>query len=171
MKTSFVLVRSKILVARCSSIILVLVLHLTWHSFRRQIHMNRSKPWYLLLVVGFVMFAFTSNGQNKTVAQVKLVLEVGNANELSKFLNDKVDLNINGKEGTYSHSQAEGVLKNYFKENPPKSFQINHEGASENGLIYAIGEYKTADNSFRVWLRLKKVNDQFKIHEMSFVEE
>ncbi len=133
--------------------------------------MNLIKPIYSLLVAWFVFFAFTSNAQNETVEQVKLVLEVGNANELSNYLNDKVDLNINGSEGTYSHSQAEGVLKNYFKENPPKSFQINHEGASENGLIYAIGEYKTADSSFRVWLRLKKVNDQFKIHEMSFVKE
>ena len=133
--------------------------------------MNLSKPVYSLLVAWLVLFAFTSNAQNETVAQVKLVLEVGNANELSKFLNDKVDLNIDGTEGTYSHSQAEGVLKNYFKENPPESFQVNHEGASENGLIYAIGEYKTVDNSFRVWIRLKDVNDQFKIHEMSFVKE
>lgn len=133
--------------------------------------MNLSNPLYFLLFAWFVLFSFTGNAQNKTVEQVKLVLEVGNSNELSKFLNDKVDLNIDGKEGTYSHSQAEGVLKNYFKENPPESFQINHEGASENGLIYAIGEYKTIDASFRVWIRLKKVNDQFKIHEMSFVKE
>ncbi len=133
--------------------------------------MNPQIPIYSLLVAWFVLFAFNSNAQNETVARVKLVLEVGNANELSKFLNDKVDLNIDGKEGTYSHSQAEGVLKNYFKENPPESFQINHEGASENGLIYAIGEYKTVDTSFRVWIRLKKINDQFKIHEMSFVKE
>lgn len=133
--------------------------------------MNLSKQIYSILVALFVLFAITSNAQNKTVEQVKLVLEIGNANELSKFLNDKVDLNIDGNEGTYSRSQAEGVLKNYFKENPPESFQINHEGASQNGLIYAIGEYKTADSSFRVWIRLKKVNDQFKIHEMSFVKE
>lgn len=133
--------------------------------------MNLSKTVYSLLVAWFVFFPFISNAQNETVEQVKLVLEVGNANELAKFLNDKVDLNIDGKEGTYSHSQAEGVLKNYFKQNPPESFQINHEGASENGLIYAIGEYKTIDNSFRVWIRLKKVNEQFKIHEMSFVKE
>ncbi len=133
--------------------------------------MKRSNAWYLLLVAWFVMITFSVSAQNETVEQVKLVLEIGNANELSKFLNDKVDLNIDGKEGTYSHSQAEGVLKNYFKENPPKSFQINHEGSSENGLIYAIGEYQTVETSFRVWIRLKKVNEQFKIHEMSFVKE
>ena len=133
--------------------------------------MNLSKPIYFLLVAWFVLFALNSNAQNETIAQVKLVLEVGNANELSSFLNDKVDLNIEGNEGTYSHSQAEGVLKSFFKENPSESFQINHEGASENGLVYAIGEYKSGSKSFRVWIRLKKVNDQFRIHEMSFVEE
>lgn len=133
--------------------------------------MNQSKSIYSLLVACLMLFTFESNAQNGTVEKVKLVLEVGNANELSKFLNDKVDLNIDGTEGTYSHSQAEGVLKNYFKENPPNSFKINHEGASENGLIYAIGEYKSGAKSFRVWIRLKNVNDQYKIHEMSFVKE
>ncbi len=134
-------------------------------------NMKQSNPFYSLLVACFVLCGFVSNAQNETVADVKLVLEVGNANELSKYLNEKVDLNIDGQEGTYSHSQATGVLKNYFKENPPKSFQINHEGASENGLIYAIGEYTTIERSFRVWIRLKEVNGQYKIHEMSFVKE
>ncbi len=126
---------------------------------------------FILFVAWFMLSASSILAQNQTVEQVKLVLEVGSSSELGKYLNAKVDLNIDGKEGTYSHSQAEGVLKNYFKENPPKSFQINHEGASENGLIYAIGEYKTANGSFRVWIRLKKINEQFKIHEMSFVKE
>lgn len=133
--------------------------------------MKPLKKSQIFLLSLLILLSINVFAQNETVGQVKLVLEVGNANELSKFLNDKVDLNINGKEGTYSHSQAEGVLKNYFKENPPKSFQINHEGSSENGLIYAIGEYVTIDSNFRVWIRLKKVNDQFKIHEMSFVKE
>ncbi|MCF6361516.1 MAG: DUF4783 domain-containing protein [Cyclobacteriaceae bacterium] len=133
--------------------------------------MKPSKKSQIFLLSLLILSSINVFAQNETVGQVKRVLEVGNANELSKFLNDKVDLNINGKEGSYSHSQAEGVLKNYFKENPPKSFQINHEGSSENGLIYAIGEYVTIDSNFRVWIRLKKVNDQFKIHEMSFVKE
>ncbi len=133
--------------------------------------MKLLNTWYVLLVSLFALSAFSVSAQNEIVGQVKLVLEIGNASELSSFLNDKVVLNFDGKEGTYSHSQAEGVLKNYFKENPPKSFLVNHEGASENGLIYAIGEYRTNDSSYRVLIRLKKVNDQFKIHEMSFVKE
>ncbi len=133
--------------------------------------MKPSKIWHVLLVCLTMFSALLVSAQNETVGQVRLALEIGSANELSKFLNDKVELKIDGNEGHYSHSQAEGVLKNYFKENPPKSFQINHEGTSENGLIYAIGEYRTIDSSFRVLIRLKKINDQFKIHEMSFAKE
>lgn len=134
--------------------------------------MMRLKSVLPLLIALFVVFSVPSIAQkNKTVGQIKLVLEVGNAHELSQFLNDKVDLNIDGDAGTYSHSQAEGVLKNFFKQNPPKSFQINHEGNSQNGLVYAIGEYVTEESSFRVWIRLKKINDQFMVHEMSFVKE
>jgi len=133
--------------------------------------MKLSKIWYVLLVSLAMLSTLSVSAQNETVDQVRLALEIGSASELSAFLNDKVELKIDGKEGHYSHSQAGGVLKNYFKENPPKSFQINHEGTSENGLIYAIGEYRTIDSSFRVLIRLKKVNDQFKIHEISFAKE
>lgn len=133
--------------------------------------MNFKKALTLPLVALFVFSTTLVMGQNKTIQQVKLVLEVGNAHELIQYVNNKVDLNIDGEAGTYSNSQAEGVLKNFFKLNPPNSFQINHEGESKNGLVYAIGEYKTGESSFRVWIRLKKINDQFMIHEMSFVKE
>lgn len=125
----------------------------------------------LPLVVLLVFSSTFAQGQNETIQKVKQVLEVGNAHELIQYVNNKVDLNIDGEAGTYSNSQAEGVLKNFFKLNPPSSFQINHEGESKNGLVYAIGEYKTGESSFRVWIRLKKINDQFVIHEMSFVKE
>jgi len=133
--------------------------------------MTLSKPIFLFLLALLFVFTNSTQAQNKSIEQIKLVLEVGSARELSQYLNNKVDLNINGIAATYSHTQAEGVLKNFFKENPPQSFQFNHEGASENGLIYAIGEYKSNDASFRVWIRLKKINDQFLIHEMSFAKE
>ncbi|MCB0494826.1 MAG: DUF4783 domain-containing protein [Cyclobacteriaceae bacterium] len=130
-----------------------------------------KKSILLPIVVALVFFATFSKAQNPTVEKVRLVLEVGNAHELIQFVYDKVDLNIDGEAGTYSNSQAEGVLKNFFKVNPPKTFRVNHEGTSQNGLVYAIGEYKTNESSYRVWIRLKKVNDQFMIHEMSFVKE
>ena len=133
--------------------------------------MKPLKKCQILWIGLLILLSINVFAQNETVGQVKLVLEVGSANELSKFLHDKVVLDFDGKEGTYSHSQAEGILKNYFKENPPKSFLVNHEGTSEIGLIYAIGEYKTIDSSYRVLIRLKKVNGQFKIHEMSFAKE
>lgn len=133
--------------------------------------MTLKKSFIPLLVVLLVFSTRFSMAQNTTIEKVKLVLEVGNAHELSQYVYDKVDLNIDGEAGTYSNSQAEGVLKNFFKLNPPKSFQVNHEGTSQNGLVYAIGEYQTGESSYRVWIRLKKINDHFMIHEMSFVKE
>ncbi len=133
--------------------------------------MKSFKPRFALLIGMLVLLSPAVWAQNPTVAEVKLVMEVGNAAELANYFSDKVDLNIEGSEGAYSRSQAEGVLKSYFREHPPASFQINHEGSSENGLIYAIGEYVSGGVSYRVWIRLKNVNDQFKIHEMSFVKE
>lgn len=73
-----------------------------------------KKHFVPILVVLLVFSARFSMAQNETIEKVKLVLEVGNAHELSQYVYDKIDLNIDGEAGTYSNSQAEGVLKNFL---------------------------------------------------------
>lgn len=133
--------------------------------------MNCIRIRYYLLFTFFILCVFNVQAQHNTIKEVAQIMEVGNASDLAVYFNDKIDLNLEGNEGVYSRSQAEGVLKNYFKEHPPHSFTINHEGSSENGLVYAIGEYLSGEQSYRVWIRLKPINSKYKIHEISFLKE
>ena len=47
-------------------------------------------------------------------------------------------------------------------------FDIN---AENKPVPYAIGQYVSNGNSFRVWIRVKNTDGQFRIHEMSFTPE
>lgn len=117
------------------------------------------------MVAGFVY------AQEEDLEQISKIVVAGNAKELVKTFDESVDLNIDGDEATYSRSQAEAVLKDFFSKSPPKSFAINHKGASKGGLPYAIGRYEHDSGTYRVWIRLKMVKDRFRVIEMSFIKE
>lgn len=134
--------------------------------------MNKVKISKCVLVMGFwVLMIGSSYAQADIIGDVKEALKIGASKELSRFLNKNIDLTMHGKMNTYSKTQAEYVLKYFFKNNPPSSFIIVHQGASKGGSPYATGQYMSGNKTFLVWVRIKKVEDKYLIHEMSFIKE
>ena len=134
--------------------------------------MNKTKSGKWILAFGlWVLMIGSTHAQADIISDVKGALKIGASKELSRFLNQNIDLTINGKMDTYSKTQAEYVLKDFFKTNPPSSFIIVHQGASKGGSPYATGQYMSGSNTFLVWVRIKKVSDKYLIHEMSFIKE
>ena len=112
------------------------------------------------------------NAQDQVISQVKAALNTGSSKELVKHLDKNSDLDFEGDKSTYSKTQAEEVLKGFFQEFPPSSFQIVHQGASRAGSPYVIGEYTHKSGTFRVWIRLKEEPEsRFLVHAISFYKD
>src|SRR5688572_7963582 len=94
----------------------------------------------LMLLSGIASLA--NFPQDDVIAQVREAIKAGSAKELSKFLNENVDVMIDDKLETYSKAQAEFVLRDFFKIHPASDFNIIHKGASKGGQPYAIGLFK-----------------------------
>ncbi|MBX2944411.1 MAG: DUF4783 domain-containing protein [Cyclobacteriaceae bacterium] len=129
--------------------------------------MNRILIIGLLLIGCGQALAQTGN----VVDQVKESIKAGSAKELAKYLNASVDVTIDGKPETYSKAQAEFVLRDFFKANPPAEFNIIHQGQSKGGQPFAIGQYKSGANTFRVWMKIRVAGNQSLVQEISFVKE
>lgn len=98
-------------------------------------------------------------------------VENGSARDMAKYFGANVELSLPGNEGTFSKSQSEIILKDFFSKNAAGSFSLNHEGASRDGSAYFIGTYKSAaKKSFRTYFLLKKVNGNFVLHQVQFQE-
>lgn len=108
---------------------------------------------------------------NSVIEQVKESIKAGNAKELAKYLNASVDVTLEGKPNTYSKAQAEFVLRDFFKANPPSEFSIIHQGSSKSGQPFAIGQYRSGTSTFRVWMKIKVTGNQSQVQEISFVKE
>ena len=131
--------------------------------------LNRLSAFIVFCILTLQVFA--SHGQSEVISQVKETIKAGSAKELSKYLFQTVDVTIEGKVQSYSKAQAEFVFRDFFRQHPPSEFNIIHQGSSKGGQPFAIGQYKSADETYRVFMKIKSVNKQQLLHEISFSKE
>ncbi len=125
--------------------------------------------------IAFTFFLFfiaqTAFSQSPVINNVRAALKAGSAKELVKNFNNTVELNFDGEKSSYSRTQAEFVLKDFFKKYPPSDFEYIHQGSSQQGLTYVIGKYSFEGGSFRVLMYIKKINDSYLVDLIDFSRE
>lgn len=125
----------------------------------------------LVVVLAFCFAIQNSFAQDAIFDPIRDVIKTGSAKEMSKYLNQNVEINIEGNVNTYSKAQAEFVFRDFFKKHPPTSFNVVHKGASKGGQQFAIGRYISDSDSYNVLMLVKEVSAIYLIHEISFVKE
>lgn len=123
------------------------------------------------MVAALCWQSFIVLGQSDIINQVKETIKAGSAKELSKYLNQTIDVTIDGNVQSYSKTQAEFVFRDFFKQHAPIEFNIIHQGSSKGGQPFAIGQYKSGADNYRVFMKIKTVDSQQLVHEISFVKE
>lgn len=132
--------------------------------------MKKLANYYLFILTFFVATSFTSDFQGIS-DDISAAIKSGNATELSKLFNATIDVTLPGNSNSYSKSQAEIIVKDFFKKFPPKNFNIIHQGVSADGSQYSIGKYESASQSFRTYFLLKKFGEKSLIQQLRFEAE
>lgn len=132
---------------------------------------NKSLKIFAIIFCSTFLLNFSAIGQSDVITNVRTAMKTGSSKELSKHFNEMVELNINGNKSSYSKTQAEFVLKDFFKNNPPVDFQYVHQGASKEGIKYAIGKYTYNDGSFRVLVLVKQIKGNYLVDLIDFSKE
>lgn len=101
--------------------------------------------------------------------EIERAFESSNADKIMSMGKSKVLISIDGKEGVYSKSQGTQVLKNFFKEHPPKSFEFDFKGKETGATSFAVGKYY-ADKIFRISIKMKKIKENFAIESIAIAE-
>jgi hypothetical protein len=118
-----------------------------------------------------LMSATNVMAQNEILANTRVSLETSDSKSLTKFFNDMVEISFDGDKKNYTKTQAEFVLKDFFKKYPPVAFEFIHQGSSKEGLKYAIGKYTHSKGSFRVYILIKQFKGNYLIDTLDFSEE
>jgi hypothetical protein len=98
--------------------------------------------------------------------EVDRALEAGDASILASHFMDKVDLKTPDTDDVFSRAQAEQILKDFFKENPPEKLVLEHSGTSQMKDRYRIGKLSTSNGELRVTYFMKKVDGEPRIKKL-----
>lgn len=112
----------------------------------------------LILVLFMAFFIYEAKSQS-IPREIVTATQNGNATDLAKFFNDKVEVILPSKSGVYSKEQAQFVMADFFTSNRPTSFQINHEGKRDNSS-YAICSYVSSKEKFRFYFLTKSIDNK-----------
>jgi len=125
---------------------------------------------HFILIVFFWIVPPTEDLDGSQIDPIVAAIQSGSGSELAKFFAPSISLNINGKQGDYSKTQAEIVLKDFFKKNPPLEFSLVFKNENQNGISTYIGEYTSSQGSFKVFIKITQTEDLFRIYSLDFVK-
>lgn len=103
------------------------------------------------------------------VRNINQAIEKGNAKQMSTYFGPHVELNLPGSEGTFSKSQAEVILRDFFTRYNPIEYVVNYQGAFSDDSVYIIGTLKAGTGvKFRTYLIIKRVSRTYFLHQIQF---
>jgi hypothetical protein len=119
------------------------------------------------LVLSILTFFFSSFKVKTGIDEVVAAMRSGNSTLIAKYFDDRVDISMPDKSNSYSKSQAELVLKDFFSNNPVKNFEIIHKGENA-GSQFCIGTLNTKNGSFRTTIFMKQKGNGQLLQELRF---
>lgn len=122
------------------------------------------KKIFTLLTLASVLVSFTPP---LSIDEVIAGIRSGNAAQVAKHFDNTVEITTPGKGNSYSKSQAEMVLKDFFANNVIKGFEVTHKGEN-GGNQYCIGNLVTKNGTYRTTIYMKLKNDKQLLQEIQF---
>ncbi|HZF64660.1 MAG TPA: DUF4783 domain-containing protein [Chitinophagaceae bacterium] len=92
-------------------------------------------------------------------------LRSGNAAEVSKYMDDNVELTLPQKSDSYSKAQALMILRDFFSTNNVIGFEAKHKG-DNSGNQFCIGTLRTKSGNYRTTVFMKTKNARQSVKEI-----
>ena len=125
-----------------------------------------------LLKIAFVLFALLSCG--RLLAQpagydvfipISKYMAQGNADSLSAWFDDNLEIAVVAQGSNASKAQAKQIVKTFFENYTPRSFEVNHTAGRDN-MKYALGTLKAGGENFSVTIFVSSKGQSYKIQQL-----
>lgn len=134
-------------------------------------YLKYSLPVIFSMLFMISKYGHTTPSGEDLIKDISTAIGKMDSKKLADYFSSTIDLEMNEINGSYSKTQAEIILRDFFKNNPAILFTINHQGDSDDGSKFFIGTYKTNIKNYRVYGLLKKESDQLVLRQLQFDEE
>jgi hypothetical protein len=124
----------------------------------------------LVLILFLWLLPLTEPASPAQIDPVVSAIQGGSSSDLARYFFPTISLNINGQQGEYSKNQAEIVLKDFFKKNPPHDFSLVFKNENQSSVSTYIGEYSSGQGNFKVFIKVSQAENSFRIYGLDFVK-
>ncbi|MDR1897064.1 MAG: DUF4783 domain-containing protein [Prevotellaceae bacterium] len=108
------------------------------------------KTFWIVVLLLFPLYASSQEIEKVECEEIVNAIKNAQVSELSPYLANTVECDMFGKSNVYSKAQTIQVMKDFFTQNKPKQFNVNHQGA-QGQIKFIIGTYKTiTGKKFRI---------------------
>ena len=94
-------------------------------------------------------------------------LRKGDATEISKYVDDNIEIRLPDRSDSYSKAQAVLILRDFFINNGVKDFTVEHKG-DKGGSQFCIGTLLTRSGNYRTIVFMKTKNGRQLVKEIRF---
>ena len=119
----------------------------------------------LISVIFMICSLQVANAQHEVSADILNAISDGNATVLSTYFNNNIELVVGAVNDVFSKQQAAGIMQDFFRKNKVSSLQVLHKGTKES-VAFSICTMKTATNTFRVYVLVRKTNSKQLIQQL-----
>ena len=102
-----------------------------------------------------------------TLDDIAYAIRLGNAGELSRYLDSRVDICLPEKSDNYSKIQAEMIIRDFFSTNGVRNFVVRKIGTT-GGSEYCVGVLQTRNGDYRTTLFTRQKGDKQLLQELRF---
>ena len=102
-----------------------------------------------------------------TLDDIAYAIRLGNAGELSRYLDNRVDICLPDKSDSYSKIQAEMIIRDFFSTNGVRNFVVRKIGFT-GGSEYCVGVLQTRNGDYRTTLFTRQKGDKQLLQELRF---
>ncbi|MBS1615849.1 MAG: DUF4783 domain-containing protein [Bacteroidetes bacterium] len=121
----------------------------------------------VLLLMGLVVAI--ARAQDKQLDAIAVAIKSGNAASVARYFGPSVDMTLNNTSSTYSRTQGEQVLRDFFSRHPVRDFKIDYSGNSTSSdSHFSIGTLRTETCRFKVYLFLRPSDKGYTVKEIRF---
>lgn len=133
----------------------------------------------ILFLVALLPFCFVATAAGLSISEAKSIapgpfeevtnaIRKGDAESLSRYLDQNIEITISGTSNAYSKAKAKALLIDFFAKNQVKSFELIHQGQGGGGSRYGVGTLNTSTGPVRLSFFLQNKDGSMVLNELRF---
>jgi hypothetical protein len=121
---------------------------------------------YLIKLLTSFVLLFTSPSEIP-YNSIEKAMETNDSKFIVNLGTDKILLNLMGKEGAYTHPQAQLILNEFFTKKPKGTFSFIFKGKETTDGIFAVGNYVIKGESLRTTFHFRTIKSESKLESLT----